>query len=150
MIVILIVLFPLTFVVAGWAWRYQLRVLALTSPGLSRMAGQPGAVADIQVTSVLVDETTILVGFRPADQARVPQKSIVLSRGEDDQATLARLHRWEASGATVTMWRDSSGRQIELSTPRMSQTMTLSVVALRPAAKAGSAEARGAKSSRNN
>ncbi len=146
----LIGLAPIVFLVAGWAWRFQQRVLSVTGTGLARLAGRPGAVTDVQVTSVLVDEAMVLVGFRPAGTTRrrprptaFAQKHhgcLLMSLDGNVPTGLARLRRWEASGVALVMWRDRGGARVELSQMRTGHQVTLTVIA-QPAPMATSAPA---------
>lgn len=125
--------------VARWAWRYQQRVLAVTGSGLARAAGRPGTVVDVQLTTALVDESQVLVGFRPAgvpnghgpDRSGVAagsSGSLLMAVDGDTQANLARLRRWEASGVMLVMWRDRRSGRVELTHMRSGQRVVLSVV----------------------
>jgi hypothetical protein len=135
----LIVLVPLTFAVAGWAWRYQHQVLSITGTGLAQIVGRPGTVADVQLTSLLVDEPTVLIGLQPAGMA--PQRPgrpmgpssrlplhLLMCLDTDPQAGIARLRRWQASGAPVVMWRDLGGYRVELSNSHSGQQIALTVI----------------------
>jgi hypothetical protein len=158
MVLWLILSVPLVFLVAGWAWRYQHRLLCVTATGLDVIAGRPGAVVDVQLTSVLVDESKVLVGFRlagtvtglqgrpgpvtglqgrphgrpgPHGPGLAPgrhRQSLLFALGPDARVDLARLHRWQAGGVSVVMWRDRDGGRVELSHVRSGQQVKLSVV----------------------
>jgi hypothetical protein len=139
MVLWLIVLSPLIFLVSGWAWRYQLRVLNVTRAGAARVAGRPGTVTDVQLTSVLIDGPIALIGFEaattashagPSSLAPTPRhrQSLVVSLDPDAEACIAALQEWEASGVPVVMWRDGSGGRLELSLLRSGQRVGLCVV----------------------
>ena len=131
---------PLIFLVAGWAWRFQHQVLAVTGTGVARIAGRPGALSDVQLTSVLVDGARILVGFRAAGNRRSMRmpprpspgeshRQFLLAVDADAQVSLARLHRWEASGTPLVLWCDHAGDRVELSHPRTGLQVSFAVVA---------------------
>jgi hypothetical protein len=123
MSLVLILSAPLiAVVVARWAWHFHLRALRLLGPGLANMAGAPAPVATAEVVSVLVQDGVVLVGLRPAqtDSARlagtairVPESTVVLSLDGHGCDPIARLQRWQASGASVLHWRDDADNTVE-------------------------------------
>jgi len=120
-----IVLAPLIVLAARLVWLNGQRLLDVTRTGFSWLAGRVGVAADVQLTSVLVDGPTVLIGFRPAVAGH---DHLLLSPDSDSQATIARLRRWAASGATVVMWRDRIVGRVELSHLRSGQQVTLTVI----------------------
>ncbi len=132
MVLLLIVFAPVVFLVARWSWRYQQQMLRVAGTGVARAAGRPGVVADVQLTSVLVDEARVLIGFLPSGLAPTsPGRSphLLLAIDHDAPATVARLRRWEAAAVPVVLWRDRAGGQVELSQMRTGQRVSLSVIA---------------------
>jgi hypothetical protein len=104
-------------------------LLALTEAGMARVAGRPGTVADVQLTSLMADGATVLLGFHAAGiirpGGRVRQSLLISLDGDGD---LALLRHWEASGVPVVLWRDKDGRLAELSLVRTGQQVGFSVV----------------------
>jgi len=132
MVLLLLVFAPVVFLVARWSWRYQRQMLRVAGTGVAQAAGRPGVVADVQLTSVLVDEARVLIGFRPAGPPSTsPGRSphLLLAIDNDAPATVARLRRWEAAAVPVVLWRDRAGGQVELSQMRTGQRVSLSVIA---------------------
>ena len=131
MVLLLLVFAPVVFFVARWSWRYQQQMLRVAGTGVARTAGRPGVVADVQLTSVLVDESRVLIGFRPAGLAtnapgRAPH--LLLAIDTDAPATVARLRRWEVAAVPVVLWRDRAGGHVEFSQMRTGQRVSLSVI----------------------
>jgi hypothetical protein len=140
MIFWLIFLSPVVFLASGWAWRYQLRVLHLTGAGTAHIAGRPGTVADVQLTSVLVDGPSVIICFQAAAASRQSGPSPLVSALRHGQnlvvcldagaeVDVAALREWEAGEVPLVMWRDGSGDRVELSVLRTGQRVALSVAA---------------------
>jgi hypothetical protein len=131
MVLLLLVFAPVVFFVVRWSWRYQQQMLRVAGVGVARAAGRPGVVADVQITSVLVDGSRVLIGFRPAGVPRdsdTTRHSLLVSLDADAPATIARLRRWEAGAGPVVMWRDRTGGWVELSQMRTGQQVHLLVI----------------------
>jgi hypothetical protein len=134
----LFIMLPIGFVVAGWAWRFQLRALHVTGLRLSQMAGVHGTLVDVELTSVLAEQSSVLIAFRPSGMrlhpshcggTLPPPSTLVLALEGDGQVAVARLKRWEVSTAPLLLWRDPSGDMIELSQIQTGQRLCLPVLA---------------------
>jgi len=138
MTLLLVLSAPLfVMVVARWVWRFHLRALQALGPGLGGLAGASAAASMAEVVSVLVEDDTVLVGLRPylvgsrrgsATIVRAPVTTEVLSVEGQGCEAIARLERWQASGAPVLMWRDGAASAIELRQLHTGQRLRLPIV----------------------
>ena len=93
--------------VAGWAWRYQVRVLELVHPArlLSRM--------HVRVVAVVVHGRSVMVGVRDeADHESL--LTLVATTGPARDSVVATLEGWCADGAHLELDRATSGRGARL------------------------------------
>jgi hypothetical protein len=107
---------------ARWAWRLQVDALGLVDPGLVTSAGVAAAPSQAEVLSVLVDDETVLMGIRSIGPGLVPRQEsslrvtecvLLLSIPERRCDAVARLQRWQASGAPALVRRQSADDTIE-------------------------------------
>jgi hypothetical protein len=136
---------PLLLLVARVAWLNGDRLVGRSRAAFSWLAARMGIAADVQLTSVLVDDPTVLVGYRPAPPSRShslhSSKDRAAPGDEDEQvllvsdcacdagATMARLRQWATSGDTIVMWRNRVVGHVEFSQLRSGQQVRLSVIA---------------------
>jgi hypothetical protein len=123
--------------VARRAWRFHLRALEVLGPGLATRAGTRGVATMAEVVSVLVEAETVVVALRgrPAQSdhnggtaAPEPVSTIVVSVAGHGCSPVARLQRWEASGATVLVAHDECDGTIEFRQLHTGQHLRLPVV----------------------
>src|ERR1700687_4087196 len=111
MTLLLILCVPLIALVVGrWAWRLHLRALQVLGPGIARQAGVSAPASTTEVVSVMIEDDTVLVGLRsprpgsarlPDTTFRTAESTLLLSLRSPECGQVARLQRWQASGASV-------------------------------------------------
>ena len=137
MTLLFILLAPLIAVVAArWTWRQHLRALHLLGPAFAARMGASTPPSSATVVSVLVVDDAVLVGLRPAPRstngiraaASGPVSTVVLSLRGDRGRSVARLDRWEASGASILVWASGSDKTIGLCQLHTGQKVRLPMV----------------------